>query len=90
MNRLRYTYETHEKAAPRYTNYEIARKRILIVCTTLATGTFVTSLFAVADSKSPGPVSVGLFAALATFAAFIGDVLDFSRKQQRHNEVPLT
>ncbi|MDO4686328.1 MAG: SLATT domain-containing protein [Corynebacterium sp.] len=86
VDRLRYTYKTQEKAASRYSFYESVRKWILIGCTVLATGTFVTSVFAFAGSEHLGTLSVGFLAMLATLASFLGDVLNFSKKQQQHHD----
>lgn len=86
VDRLRYTYKAQEKAASRYSRYETIRKWCLISCTVFATGTFVTLLFSLAGSGYLGPLAVGFLAMLATFASFLGDVLDFSRKQMEHHE----
>ena len=87
VDRLRYTYKAQEKAASRYEFYESLRKWILIACTALATGTFVTSLFTLlAGSELLGTLTVGLLAMLATLASFLGDVLDFSKKQLEHHD----
>ena len=86
VDRLRYTYKTQEKAASRYSFYESFRKWGLIACTALATGAFVTSLFALAGFEYLGTLAVGLLAMLATFSSYLGDVLDFSKRQQEHHE----
>lgn len=86
VDRLRYTYKTQEKAASRYSFYESARQLILIVCTVLATGTFVATLFALVGSEKLGSLFTGLLSTAAALAAFLGDVLDFSIKRQKHHE----
>lgn len=86
VDRLRYTYKAQEKAASRCAFYESVRTWILIACTVLATGTFVTAIFASTGSEQLGSLTVGLLAMLATLASFLGDVLDFSARQREHHD----
>lgn len=85
VDRLRYTYKTHEKAASRYQRYEAFRKWALIIFTVLAAGSFIASIFALAGHEAAGTVIVGLVATLATFASFLGDYLDYPDRQQEHH-----
>lgn len=85
VDRMRYTYKTHEKAADRYARYESHRKNALIVLTTLATGSFVASLVELFLDRNVSQLITGALAVLATLVAMLGDFLDFNARQCAHS-----
>lgn len=85
VDRMRYTYKTHEKAADRYELWETWRRWALIVCTVLATGTFVAALFDAFGFTSVGQVVTGTLAALSALTSMLGDFLDFGNQAREHS-----
>lgn len=85
VDRMRYTYKTHEKAADRYELWEAWRRWALIVCTVLATGAFVAALFDAFGFTSVGQVVTGALAALSALTSMLGDFLDFGNQAREHS-----
>ena len=79
VDRMRYTYKTHEKAADRYESWETWRRWALIVCT------FVAALFDAFGFTSVGQVVTGALAALSALTSMLGDFLDFGDQAREHS-----
>ena len=80
-----YTYRTHEKAADRYSTYEVWRRWISIVLLVLATGSFLTSLTEVfGQSPALGGLLTSGVAMLAAGVAFMADYLRYEEKIANH------
>lgn len=84
VDRMRYTYKTHEKAADRYSRNEARRKFALILLTALTTGTFGAGLAELWLGKAETQMITGAVAVLATLVAMLGDYLDFNARQLAH------
>lgn len=80
-----YTYRTHEKAADRYSTYEVWRRWASIILMLLATGSFLASI---AEIIGFSPVVGGMVtsgvAMLAAGVAFMADYLRYEEKIANH------